>query len=663
MDMVLLLTIILAAVVLANILARHVSFIPLPFFLIILGGMLAALPIYRNFQLDPSTFALAIIAPMLFNEAQNSSRFWIGRSITNILSLTVGLVLVTVLVVGAGLHLAMAVLPLTLCFALLAIVTPTDASAVNSIFEANPIAEEQAGILQHESLFNDAAGIVLFDLSLTAFISGTFSLKLAVGMFLWEFLGGLLFGSLMGVVIVSTRLFLIRYNDDTPIIMVLIQLLSPFLIYLLAEKLLLSGILAVVAAGLVQGSERDKLRLTSSRMQLVTSNVWEIVSGTLSGVVFVLLGLSLPEVVEALHQAPNPNWNILKLVLIGIGVYLAKGALRLAWSRYMLKRRVKSKHEWRDSLVMALSGANGTITLSLAFSMPNTVNGQPFAFRGMMIFVAAVVILTSLIMPTIFVPIILPSQDQRKPRYRWVKRMIQAAISDLLKEKEHPAEAQIVIDSLQQQLVLDSTPNLHLRRQLMSESHQVELKAAQKLHDDGKITDDELTYYTKFLNLSNFSADEKIWKNVLLRIRFSLHIGTMYKDLNRAQEAFLTAPVALEEIYWREQFEKHGEDILPIEKAGFEAVMAFLKTQQGDNGVETNMVKRFYRTRHRRINGEDVDMNIVYQMFMRAFHSEYELIQDSLQTGKIDSALAEKLQSRISTDEMTYLQNVEVFRD
>lgn len=81
MDMVLLLTIILAAVVLANILARHVSFIPLPFFLIILGGMLAALPIYRNFQLDPSTFALAIIAPMLFNEAQNSSRFWIGRSL------------------------------------------------------------------------------------------------------------------------------------------------------------------------------------------------------------------------------------------------------------------------------------------------------------------------------------------------------------------------------------------------------------------------------------------------------------------------------------------------------------------------------------------------------------------------------------------------------
>ncbi|EEI19099.1 hypothetical protein G8J22_01115 [Lentilactobacillus hilgardii] len=661
MDEVLLLAIILAAVVLANILARYFTKIPLPFFLIFLGVLLAGLPVYKNFHLDPSTFALAVIAPMLFNEAQNSSRLWIGRSITNILSLAVGLVLVSVLVVGAGLHMVYTVLPISLAFALLAIVTPTDASAVNSIFESNPIAEEQAGILQHESLFNDAAGIVVFDMSLAAFISGTFSMELAVGMFLWEFLGGLLFGSLIGVLIVSVRLFLIRYNNDTPLIMVLIQLLTPFLVYLLAEKLALSGILAVVAAGLAQGSEREKLRLTSSRMQLITSNVWEIISGMLSGTVFVLLGLSLPEVITAMQQSPNPNFGVYKLIGIGVLLYLAKGIIRLFWSRYLIKRRVKTSHEWRDSLVMAFSGANGTITLSLAFSMPEVIHGQPFEFRGPMIFLAAVVIFISLIMPTIFVPLLLPSQDNNQPRYRWVRRMLQAAISDLVKEKEHPEEAQIVIDSLQQQLVLDGTPNLKLRRRLMSESHQVELRAVQKLHDDGKITDDELFYYGKFLQLNNFSADEKIWKNVLLRIRFSLHIGTLYKDMNRAQDAFLTAPVILEEVYWREQFKKHGEDILPIEQVGFDAVMAFLKTKDVESGVESNMVKRFYRTRHRRIHGKDVNADIVYQMFMRAFHSEYELIQEALSTGKINSSLAEKLQQRISIDEMTYLQNTEIF--
>ncbi len=661
MDEVLLLAIILAAVVLANILARYVTKIPLPFFLIFLGILLSAIPIYNNFHLDPSTFALAVIAPLLFNEAQNSSRLWIGRSITNILSLAVGLVLVSVLIVGSGLHLIYPILPASLAFALLAIVTPTDASAVNSIFQANPIAEEQAGILQHESLFNDASGIVIFDLSLTAFISGTFSLRLAVGMFLWEFLGGLLFGGLLGVLIVSIRLLLIRYNGDAPLVMVLTQLLTPFLVYLLAERLELSGILAVVAAGLAQGSERDKLRLTSSRMQLITNNVWEIVSETLSGTVFVLLGLSLPDVISGMNASPNPNFGVYRLLGLGLLIYFTKGLIRLVWSRYLVKRRVKTGHEWRDSLVMALSGANGTITLSLAFSMPTIIQGREFVFRGPIIFLAAVVILVSLIMPTVFVPLLLPSQSITKPRYQWVRRMIQAAISDLRKERDHPEEAQIVIDSLQQQLVLDGTPSLKLRRRLMSESHEVELKAVQKLFDDGKITKDELFYYGKFLQLNNFSADEKMWKNVLLRIRFSLHIGKLYKDMSRVQDAFLTAPVILEEVYWRDQFEKHHENILPIEKAGFNAVMAFLKHTDVSSGVEANMVRRFYRTRHRRIHGRDVDADIVYQMFMRAFHSEYVLIQDALGSGKIDSALAEKLQQRISIDQMAYLQNTSLF--
>ncbi|WP_404814734.1 sodium:proton antiporter [Secundilactobacillus paracollinoides] len=267
---------------------------------------------------------------------------------------------------------------------------------------------------------------------------------------------------------------------------------------------------------------------------------------------------------------------------------------------------------------------------------------------------------TPLIMPTIFVPLILPSEQDTQPRYQWVRRMIQTAIRDLAGEKDHPAEAQIVIESLQQQLVLDATPNRRLQRQLISESHQVELQAVHQMFLDGQITADEEMYYGRFLQFNNFTADEKIWKNVWLRIRFSLHMGTQYKDLSRAQEAFLTAPIALEEVYWREQFEEHDEDILPIEQVGFDAVMAFLKTKQG-NAVETNLVRRFYRTRHRRIHAKDVDSDIVYQMFMRAFHAEYELIQEAISSGQIEQDLAQKLQRRISIDEMTYLENVDAY--
>ncbi len=93
------------------------------------------------------------------------------------------------------------------------------------------------------------------------------------------------------------------------------------------------------------------------------------------------------------------------------------------------------------------------------------VNGHPFLLRGPLIFLAAVVILTSLILPTIFVPLLLPSQESSQPKFKWVRRMIQAGISDLMGEKDYPGEAQIVIDSLQQQLILDATPNLRIERQ------------------------------------------------------------------------------------------------------------------------------------------------------------------------------------------------------
>ena len=90
--------------------------------------------------------------------------------------------------------------------------------------------------------------------------------------------------------------------------------------------------------------------------------------------------------------------------------------------------------------------------------------------------------------------------------------------------------------------------------------------------------------------------------------------------------------------------------------------MDYLKRNSGENGVETNLVRRFYRTRHRRIRGGDVDPNMVYQLFMRAFHAEYELIQRAIAQGDISADLAEKLQQRISFDEITYIQNSESYR-
>lgn len=654
MAQVLLIIILLAAMVAGNILARHLTKVPLPFFLIAIGAVMAFMP-YGHFQLDPETFTFAVIAPLLFNEAQNSSRLWIGRSLVTILSLAVGLVIVTVVVVGTGLHFLFPIIPLSLALALCAIVTPTDASAVNSIFAANPIAQEQMQILQNESLFNDAAGIVAFDVALTAYVSGSFSVNIAIETFLKEFLGGLAFGGLLGLVIVSTRLFLIRHHDDTALIMVTIQILTPFLVYALADQLGLSGILAVVAAGMVQGSESGRLRLTSARMQMVTKNVWEIISGILSGSVFLLLGLSLPEVLSSMRQRPA---LIGQLGLAAVFVYVAIFALRWLWGHFLVRTKSQKTRSWRDSLILALSGAHGTITLSLAFSIPRSN-----VWRGPLIFMAALIIFISLLLPTLLIPVILPAKDAPQQRYQWVRKMLNAAITALKPDlNTDPAEAQIVLDTLQQQLILDQTPNVRLQRRLIKACHRVEQKRVADMHAAGEITADEQKYYYKFLELNNFSADEKAWKNIWLRLRFSLHYGQMYKDFERVQEAFLTAPVALEEVYWRRQFEAHGEDILPIEQAGFKAIMAFLKTQEAQYPAEASNVRRFYQTRHRRVHIQTVNADRVYQLFMKAFHAEYTLIQEAVGTSEISRSLAEKLQQRITTDEMAYLQNVNIYK-
>lgn len=215
MDQVFVFVLMMAAVVLANVLAKHLPVIPLPFWLIGLGMVLAIFPFFRSFTLDPSVFAFAIITPLLFNEGQNASRLWIGRTLGNILSLAVGLVLVTVLVLGFGLS-AVTFVPLSLAFALIAIVTPTDASAVTAISRTNPLSEGQLLILENESLFNDAAGIVAFDLALAAFVSGQFSAWQATGQFLYVAIGGILFGAIVGTLIVSLRTQLIKWGDDEP---------------------------------------------------------------------------------------------------------------------------------------------------------------------------------------------------------------------------------------------------------------------------------------------------------------------------------------------------------------------------------------------------------------------------------------------------------------
>lgn len=625
----------LVAVVVANVLYRHYSKIPLPVHLIVVGVILAVFPLFRGFAFDPSLFILAVIAPLLYNEAQSASRYWIGRGAINIFSLSIVLVVVTVLVVGTLLHSVFSFIPLVLAFTLCAIVTPTDASAVSTLTPKTEEFRIPQIIMQNESLFNDASGIVIFNLALTVFITGNFSINHALSIFVIQFVGGLILGALMGLITRSVLRFLIGMSDDTPFIMVSIELMIPFLVYFIGEELKLSGILAVVAAGLVQGSERDNLGLVSSRMQLVRANVWEIVEEALSGIVFVLLGISLPVVIQQIvTRQPSLIWL---LILAGVVLYAAKFALRMVWTRYLVWMHRRSDHRWTDSWIMAFSGVSGTISLSLAFLLPEQINGHPFMYRSMLIFIATVVILISIALAAIALPNIAkdePKTDQQDES-AWLRRMIIAGIHEIRNDQEHPAEASIVVDTISQQLSKPRLKKRRLQRKILAAADEAERQAVKELFDRDQISSAELRNYFRFLKLSLFTFRGKIWHNLWLRIKFSIHISRR-RELGVGRNMLLTSPLISEQLYWQKVFEVNGNDIHPIESVGFDAAMQAMRPfRHHKTSHELHVVQRFYRERHRRMNMPPTSESAIYLLFLRAFHAEYEFFQQELLAGDL----------------------------
>lgn len=667
----------LAVVVLGSIVHRHLPRVPLPIVLIAMGILLAFFPMFWNFSFDPSLFIFAVISPLLYHEASHASRYWIGRGARNIVSLAILLVAVTVVVVGVLMHALFPFLPLALAMTVCAIVTPTDASAVGALVPKNDEFKIPLVILQNESLFNDATGIVAFELSLAFFLTGEFSVEEAVDDFLLTFVGGLLLGAVLGFLVRGLMHLLMEFHDDTAFIVVVAELAIPFIVYFVGEELGVSGILAVVAAGLVQGAELADIGLASSHMQLVRNNVWEIVEGVLGGIVFVLLGVSLPSVIQQIDATHHHLVWI--LVLAGLVLYLAKFGIRLLWTRYFVWMHMKSKHRWLDALMMTFSGVSGTISLSLALMLPKTVDGQPFAYRPMLIFLASVVILISIIAPVFVLPHIVGGQEEQERLKRthrdWTHRMIIEGIKAVKNDPEHPSESGIVVSSLAEQLVDGKLRHPRRERDILAKAQHAEKTAVTAMHERGEISDKDLEEYLHFLDLTRFSFDNSLWKNILFRVRFGLHT-LRHTEMTEGENMLYVSPLIAEQIYWRRAFELRGSDICVPEAVGYEAAMKVLKslikeektesdqtTDAGTTRREVHAVRRFYNERHRRLTLPEPKREIIYQLFLKAFHAEYEFFQKALAEGEIPRDIAGKLQERVIYDEMAYLRNYESITD
>ena len=304
--------------------------VSIPVIQVVIGLLVALiLPSVQEIHLESELFMLLFIAPLLFNETRETNIRALLLNLNSILSLAIALVVVSVLSVGYALHLMVPSIPLAAAFALASALGPTDAATVTALKSNIHLTHRQQTLLSGESLINDASGVVAFQFSVAAAVTGTFSLIDAAGSFTVLFVGGVAMGIVTGFAFSAINAMLGRLGYEDTVANVLYEVLTPFLVYLLAETFHVSGVLAVVAAGLVIAlPRRQSNKALFARQKLVSNSTWKVISFLINGTIFVFLGMQLP---LAVLPGTNGGLNILQILGIVVVITLFMHGVRFAW--------------------------------------------------------------------------------------------------------------------------------------------------------------------------------------------------------------------------------------------------------------------------------------------------------------------------------------------
>ncbi|RVT90492.1 Na+/H+ antiporter [Sphingomonas crocodyli] len=409
----------LLAVVVSGALSRMLP-IPAPVPLVQIGlGAIIGLSTSHRVELDPELFLLLFLPPLLFLDGWRIPKDELFKDLSTIFELALGLVLITVVGMGLFIHWMIPAMPLAVAFALAAVVSPTDPIAVSAIAARVPIPKRMMHILEGESLLNDASGLVCLRFAIAAAMTGVFSAGEAALNFLWVAGAGLVIGVLVTLAVTRAKAWVTsRWGEDTGS-QILVSLLIPFGSYLAAEHVHASGILAAVGAGVTMTfAEISRQALAVTRMR--RNSVWDTIQFSLNGIIFVLLGEQLPAILSSAKRTVamtghgEPWWLAIYIVAIVAGLAALRflwvwASLRLTILRNRNKNGVEVRSpEWRLVAAMSLAGVRGAITLAGVLTLPLALSdGTPFPARDLAIFLAAGVIIASLLIASVGLPVLL----------------------------------------------------------------------------------------------------------------------------------------------------------------------------------------------------------------------------------------------------------------
>jgi CPA1 family monovalent cation:H+ antiporter len=424
--------------------ARRIG-VAYPILLLFGGVVIGFLPGSPSVKLEPDLVFLLLLPPILFGAGYSTPIRDFKANARPIALLAVGLVLFTTLVVGVVAQVVVG-LPAAAAFTLGAIVAPPDAVAATAIFRRLGVPRRVVTILEGESLINDATALIAYRFAVVAAMTGAFSLAGAGVSFVVVGLGGILVGVVVGAILTEGW----RRTSD-PTLEIMVSLLAPFAAYLPAEALGVSGVLAAVVAGLIAG--RRAARVLSPTARLMGRGVWDIVTFTINGFAFMLIGLQLRSIVASLAAFPAAE-----LIGWGLAVSLTVILARIAWvfPATYLPRRLSARIRARDPypapravFVVSWAGMRGAVSLAAALALPLTP--EPFPERDLVIFLTFCVIVATLVGQGLSLPWLVrrlgitamtgPDTEEAHARLAAVEAALDR-LADL--ELEYPAHKELV---------------------------------------------------------------------------------------------------------------------------------------------------------------------------------------------------------------------------
>ena len=366
--------------------------VPYPIFLVLAGLVISFIPGIPVVTLNPDIVFLIFLPPILYAAAWNTSwrEFWAARRTISMMAF--GLVFFTSTAVALVMQLLIPGFPLAFGFLLGGIISPPDAVAATSVLQTVKVPKRVVTILEGESLINDASSLIVFRFALAAALTGEFTFSNAATNFFVVAGVGVFIGLLFGFAL----FYIHKYLPTTASIDTSLTVISPYLMYIVAEYFHTSGVMAVVSGGLFLSYRSHEMFSYNTRIQAYS--VWDVFIFILNGFVFILIGLQLPAIFTALQL-----YTLAELIFYGLVISVLVVLIRIAWvfsgmylSCFFNKR--ERKLSWRNEFLIAWSGMRGVVSLASALAIPLTLEGGAhFPHRDLLLFVTFVVILFTLV--------------------------------------------------------------------------------------------------------------------------------------------------------------------------------------------------------------------------------------------------------------------------